>query len=85
MKPITNDVEVEVRSARPVDVPLLLAFLRKMAAFENLTASATEQSLRSALFGDEPAARALLAFVDGRPIGYATYFFSFTSMTGGRD
>lgn len=79
-----NDINVEVRAGTPVDVPLLLRFIREMAAFEKLTVSATEESLHAALFGEVPAARALLVFVDGKPIGYATYFFSFTSMMGRR-
>lgn len=79
-----NDVEVEVRAGTPADVPLLLTFIRAMAAFEKLTASATEESLQTALFGEAPAAHTLLVFVGGKPIGYATYFFSFTSMMGRR-
>ncbi len=79
-----NDLKVEVRDATPADVPLLLEFIRAMASFEKLTVSATEESLRESLFGDAPSARALFAFVDGKPIGYATYFFSFTSMMGRR-
>lgn len=79
-----NSIEVEVRAAESADVSLLLNFIRKMADFEKLTVSATEESLRHALFGEPPAARALLAYVDGQPIGYVTYFFSFTSMMGRR-
>jgi len=79
-----NNIEVEVRAGTPADVPLLLSFIRKMAAFEKLTISATEESLHTALFGEASAARTLLAFVDGKPIGYATYFFSFTSLMGRR-
>jgi hypothetical protein len=65
-----NDTDVEVRAGTPADIPLLLTFIRAMAAFEKLEASATEESVRSALFGDPPAARTLLAFVGGKPIGY---------------
>lgn len=79
-----GDLEVEVRAGAPGDVPLLLDFIRAMAAFEKLTVHATEESLRDALFGDPPAARALLVFVGGEPIGYAIYFFSFSSMLGRR-
>jgi GNAT superfamily N-acetyltransferase len=79
-----DNMEVEVRAGSLADVPLLLEFIRAMAAFEKLTVSATEESLHNALFGDAPSARALLVFVDGKPIGYATYFFSFTSMMGRR-
>ena len=45
---LTNDVELEVRAGRAVDVPLLLSFFRAMAAFEKLPMSATEDSLRAA-------------------------------------
>jgi GNAT superfamily N-acetyltransferase len=81
---MANNVKVEVRAGTPADVPLLLTFIRAMAAFEKLPVSATEESLHAALFGEAPAARALLAFVEGKPIGYATYFFTFTSMMGRR-
>lgn len=79
-----GDRQVEVRSGTPADVPLLLTFIRAMAAFEKLTVSATEESLHAALFGASPAARSLLAFVEGQPIGYATYYFTFSSMLGRR-
>lgn len=81
---LVNDVDVEVRAGTTADVPLLLAFIRSMAAFEKLTVSATEESLRAALFGDAPAARTLLAFVDGKPIAYVTYFFTFSTFVGKR-
>jgi GNAT superfamily N-acetyltransferase len=80
----TNDLEVVVRPGTIDDVPLILDFIHSMAAFEKLAASATEQSLRDSLFGDEPAAHTLLAFVGGKPVAYATYFFTFASMVGRR-
>jgi GNAT superfamily N-acetyltransferase len=81
---IANGVDVEVRACRESDVPLLLEFFRSLAAFEKLTISATEDSVRTALFGEAPAAHALLAFAEGRPIGYAVYFFTFSTMIGKR-
>jgi len=79
-----GELDVEVRAATPDDVPQLLTFIHGMAEFEKLTVSATEASLRDALFGEGAPARALLARVDGRPVGYATYFLSFASMVGRR-
>ena len=79
-----NGMQVELRAATIDDVPLLLSFIRSMAAFEKLTVTATEESLRNALFGETVAARVLLAFVDGEPIAYATYFFTFSTMVGKR-
>jgi GNAT superfamily N-acetyltransferase len=79
-----NGLEVDVRPGTSGDVTQLLTFIRAMAAFEKLTASATEASLREALFGESPAARVLLASVGGQPIAYATYFFTFGTMVGRR-
>jgi GNAT superfamily N-acetyltransferase len=77
-------LDVAVRAGTMDDVPLLLDFIRSMAAYEKLTVSATEESLRAALFGENPAARTLLAFVGNRPVAYATYFFTFATMVGRR-
>jgi GNAT superfamily N-acetyltransferase len=77
-------LDVDVRAAVANDIPLLLTFIHKMAAFEKLPVSATEESLRECLFGPNPAARALLITVDEKPVGYATYFFTFASMSGRR-
>jgi GNAT superfamily N-acetyltransferase len=79
-----KDIEVRVRPGTSEDVPVLLAFIRSMAAFERLEVSATEASLREALFGESPAARTLLVFSADRPVGYLTYFFTFATMTGRR-
>src|SRR5918995_1514967 len=79
-----NGIDVELREGTIADVPLLLTFIRAMAAFEKLTVTATEESLRAALFGEAPAARVLLAFVNGDPVAYATYFFTFATMVGKR-
>ena len=84
MKLDVHDLNVDVRATTVEDVGLLLAFIHKMARFEKLPVTATEDSLRRVLFGENPAARALLITLDGRPIGYATYFFTFASMTGKR-
>jgi GNAT superfamily N-acetyltransferase len=81
---VVNGIEVEVRDATESDVPVLLSFFRSMAAFEKLTISATEESVRAALFGEAPAARALLAFAESKPIGYAVHFFTFSTMIGKR-
>ena len=50
----------------------------------SITVTATEESLRAALFGEAPAARVLLGFANGDPIAYATYFFTFATMVGPR-
>ncbi len=81
---IVNEQEVELREGTIDDVPLLMTLIRSMAAFEKLTVTATEESLRTTLFGETPAARVLLAFVKSEPVAYATYFFTFSTMVGKR-
>jgi GNAT superfamily N-acetyltransferase len=79
-----DGITVDVRPATSADVSLLLDFFHAMAAFEKLPLTATADSIRDALFGDAPAAHALLIFVDDRAIGYAIYYFTFSTMVGKR-
>jgi GNAT superfamily N-acetyltransferase len=73
-----NNVEVELRDGTVTDVSMLLSFIKSMAEHEKLLVTATEEFLQETLFGEAPSARLLLAFANGAPIAYATYFFSFT-------
>lgn len=70
-----------VRPATADDVPLVLAFIRGLAEYEELThmVEATEESVRETLFGDTPRAEALLGFVDGTPAGFAVYFHTYST------
>ena len=79
-----SELKIEIRTGTEEDIPLLLSFMRSMAEFEKLEFTATEDSLRDALFSETPAANTLVAFVGGIPAGYATYFFSFASSVGRR-
>lgn len=71
-----------IRSATPADLPLILAFIRELAAYEKLAAevTATEAALRATLFGEKPAAECVLAFAgDGEPAGFAVFFTSYST------
>lgn len=73
-----------ISSATAKDLSHLLAMIRELAAFERLTheLEVTAESLRSALFGQRPAAAALLARVNGAPAGYAVYYRTFSTFVG---
>ncbi len=73
-----------VRSARREDLAELLVMIRELAEFEHLldTVTATEADYESHLFGERPAAEALIAEVDGSPCGYAILFTSFSTFAG---
>jgi GNAT superfamily N-acetyltransferase len=70
-----------IRAAAPEDVPLLLEMFTELAEYEKLTdlLQATPERLQRALFGDAPAASALIAEVDGQAAGYAVYFPTFST------
>jgi GNAT superfamily N-acetyltransferase len=72
---------VIVREASPADIPLLLQMIRELADYEKLTdlLRATEELYREALFGERPAAEALIAEHDGEAAGYAVFFPTFST------
>lgn len=77
-----KDLTLTIRPGTVEDVPLLLSFIRSMAAFENIPVSAGEETLRESLFGETPAAQTLLVFSAEQPVAYLIYFFTFSSMVG---
>jgi len=70
-----------VRPAGREDVPILLKLFRELAEYERLEHElrATEERLSEALFGERPAAEALIAERDGEALGYALFFTTFSS------
>jgi GNAT superfamily N-acetyltransferase len=70
-----------LRAATPADTPLILDFIRALAAYEKLSheCEATEAQLRATLFAEPPAAHCVLAFADGLPAGFAIYFFNYST------
>ncbi|MFI2719287.1 GNAT family N-acetyltransferase [Streptomyces collinus] len=77
-----------IRSATLDDVPEILTMIRELAAYERAEeqARATGEQLREALFGEHPAAFALIAEDDdtGETMGYALWFPRFSTWTGTR-
>ncbi|MES2956573.1 MAG: GNAT family N-acetyltransferase [Pseudomonadota bacterium] len=70
-----------IRSIQESELPELLALIQAKAVFDGCpeTLRATVESLRSALFEQRPLAQALVAEVDGRLAGMATYYAIFSS------
>ena len=75
---------VSVRAAHPLDVPLILGFIRKLADYEKLLheVEATEDDLRRDLFGENPRAFCDIAERDGAPVGFALWFYSYSTFRG---
>jgi GNAT superfamily N-acetyltransferase len=72
---------VEIRDAGPGDVATILEMIRELATYEKLAdqVQATEELLHEALFGQRPAAEALIAERGGEPVGYALFFPTFST------
>lgn len=70
-----------IRAATPADLTLILGFIHALADYERLTheVEATEERLRTTLFGAKPAAECVLAFVDDQPAGFAVFFHNFST------
>jgi GNAT superfamily N-acetyltransferase len=70
-----------IRAAVPADIPLLLALFRELAEYERLSdlLSADEPKLGRALFGEPPAAEALIAELGSDTAGYAVFFPTFST------
>ena len=75
-----------IRSAGPDDVGTILRFVRELAAFEREpdAVEATEATLAEALFGERPAAEAVIAEGTDGPLGFALFFHNFSTWTGKR-
>jgi GNAT superfamily N-acetyltransferase len=75
-----------IRSAGPDDVGTILRFVRELAAFEREpdAVEATEATLAEALFGESPAAEAVIAEGTDGPLGFALFFHNFSTWTGKR-
>ncbi len=74
---------VMIRKAGREDVPLLLEFIRGIARFGKMEDEvvASPKVLEREMF-DEHRAEAVFAVVDGREVGFAIYFYNFSTFIG---
>ena len=80
---MTAPDRLALRPATAADVPTILALIRGIAEYERLSheVEATEALLREHGFGRRPVYEAILAERVGRAVGFALYFFSFSTFT----
>jgi GNAT superfamily N-acetyltransferase len=79
---VNTDIRIEPVSER--DVPLLLRLIKALAEYERLSGEviATEALLHDALFGAKPGAEAALAYVGSDAVGFAVWFYNFSTFVG---
>ena len=77
-------INFEIRPATERDVPVILNLIRELAEYEREPDAvvATEEGLREVLFGAKPSAEVLLALEEGAPVGFAVYFYNFSTWLG---
>ena len=75
---------MSVRPAERGDVGVILGFIRELAEYERLAHEvvADEVSLERFLFGERPAAEAIIAEFETTPVGFALFFHTFSTFVG---
>jgi len=76
--------DIHFRSATSADIPILMHFLQLIATFDGHPESfvATADILAFHMFGPTPRSHAILVMKDDIPIGFATYYFTFSTFLG---
>jgi GNAT superfamily N-acetyltransferase len=82
MRPPGNSVSI--RPAVADDCGLILQFIRELALYERAPGAvvATEAQLREHGFGDRPRFEAIIAELDGAPVGMALFHTRFSTWLG---
>jgi GNAT superfamily N-acetyltransferase len=73
-----------IRAAIPTDIPLIQQFIRDLAEYERSpeSAVATQQDLLRDGFGAEPKYRCVIAEWEGKPAGFAFFFYNYSTWQG---
>ena len=76
--------QLNIRPATEQDIDLILHFVRELAIYEKAEdeAKATPEHIRRTLFCEHPAVFGLICEVDGKAVGFAVYFFNFSTWQG---
>ena len=76
--------DFRIERATERDVPLILRLIKDLAEYERMSNDvvATEEGLRTTLFGARPAAEVLIAYAGGEPAGFALFFHNYSTFLG---
>ena len=77
-------MSVVIREANRSDSSLILRFVKELASYEKAEHEvvATEASIENSIFGEDSSTQALICEKDGSPIGFAVYFFNYSTWLG---
>ncbi|MDD3712687.1 MAG: GNAT family N-acetyltransferase [Candidatus Izemoplasmatales bacterium] len=76
-------MNLEIRHALDSESGVILDFIKGIAKYEKLSNQviATENDIYNSIFV-EKSAKVIIAFLDGTPVGFALYFFNFSTFKG---
>src|SRR4051794_2238692 len=75
---------LNIRPATGADAPVIASLVRELAEYEKLLpeAKATAADFLRELESPNPVIQVLMAEYDGMPVGFALYFFNFSTFVG---
>ena len=84
MKPSHDIPGFKVQTATKAHVPVILAFIKKLADYERLSHEvvATEEGLRETLFGRRATAEVALGYYQNQPVGFVLFFHNYSTFLG---
>jgi GNAT superfamily N-acetyltransferase len=70
-----------IRPATPADAGTILGFITELAVYEKAghEVEATEETIRATIFGEASVTEAAILEYDGRPAGFAVWFYSYST------
>ncbi|NCN42035.1 GNAT family N-acetyltransferase [bacterium] len=73
-----------IKQAKVSDIPTILGFIKELSVFEKLEHEvvASEEALAESLFGEKTYAEVLFAEEDKVKVGFALYFYNFSTFLG---
>ena len=75
---------IDIRQATIEDAGLILRFITDLAIYEKAEHEvlASEADIKQSLFGEDSTANAFICNIDNKPVGYAVYFFNYSTWLG---
>ena len=80
----TGIADFTIKPATKKDVPVILAFIRKLADYERLSHEvvASEELLRRTIFGQRRTAEVAIGYFKNEPVGFVLFFHNFSTFLG---
>ncbi len=75
---------LNIRQATADDAALILRFITELAIYENAESEviANRSDIENSLFASDSTTRAIICNIDNEPVGFAVYFFNYSTWLG---